>query len=136
MWLFTIATRRCATWRRRTKKDARPLGENDLVQLVDGDQSAQEALIARELQSRVRAAIARLPAKQREAIVLFEIEGWKVTDIAAALECAPATVKVHLHRARLRLRSQLADYVADDPKAEVATHDMPTCQAAHPRVVE
>ncbi|MCS6863061.1 MAG: hypothetical protein NZT92_22375, partial [Abditibacteriales bacterium] len=43
--------------------------------------------------------------------VLFELEGWKIKEIAEALGCAAGAVKTHLHRARIRLRKELSAYV-------------------------
>ncbi len=61
-----------------------------------------------EATRRARAALATLPAVQREAIVLFEIEGWLVEDIAAAQRVSPSAVKSRLARGRARLRTYYA----------------------------
>jgi RNA polymerase sigma-70 factor, ECF subfamily len=53
---------------------------------------------------RVRAALAILPVKQREAIVLFEIEGWKVHEIAVLQNVSTSAIKSQLVRGRDRLR--------------------------------
>jgi RNA polymerase sigma-70 factor (ECF subfamily) len=54
---------------------------------------------------RARLALAELPHEQREAIVLFEIEGWKVEEIAEVLGVSISAVKSRLVRGRERLRT-------------------------------
>lgn len=55
--------------------------------------------------ARARAALATLPADQREAIVLFEMEGWQVDEIAALQSVTASAVKSRLARGRDRLRA-------------------------------
>ena len=57
----------------------------------------------------VMLALKRLPPKQRAVFVLFYLEDRPATEIAELLEMAPATVSVHLHRARRKLRAILGD---------------------------
>lgn len=64
--------------------------------------SAEETLGAA---SRARLALAELPHDQREAIVLFEIEDWKVEEIAELLDVSVSAIKSRLARGRDRLRS-------------------------------
>jgi RNA polymerase sigma factor (sigma-70 family) len=64
--------------------------------------SAEETLGAA---SRARLALAELPHEQREAIVLFEIEQWKVEEIAELLDTSVSAIKSRLARGRERLRT-------------------------------
>lgn len=64
---------------------------------------------SRELQEAIDVALAKLPEKQRMALVLFTIEGWPQKDIAELLECSLETVKWNVFQARKRLRDQLGD---------------------------
>jgi RNA polymerase sigma factor (sigma-70 family) len=59
------------------------------------------------------AAVRRLPAAQRAAVVLFYYEDRPVAEIAQILGCAEATAKVHLHKARRRLAELLGEAVPD-----------------------
>jgi RNA polymerase sigma-70 factor (ECF subfamily) len=63
---------------------------------------------APEATRRAREALAKLPAVQREAIVLFEIEGWLVDEIAAVQGVSASAVKSRLARGRARLRDHYA----------------------------
>ena len=58
----------------------------------------------REQAERMSRALARLPEVQREAVVLFEIEGFGVEEIAAMQRVSASAVKSRLARGRTRLR--------------------------------
>lgn len=67
-------------------------------------------LLAREAQDQVQWAIAQLPLEYREALVLFELEGWSYQRIAEHLACREGTVKSRIFRARRKLRETLTPY--------------------------
>jgi RNA polymerase sigma-70 factor (ECF subfamily) len=69
---------------------------------ASGSASADDALAGSQ---RARIALATLPAEQRETIVLFEIEGMTIEEIAALHNTSISAVKSRLVRARDRLRS-------------------------------
>ena len=54
-------------------------------------------------------AVRRLPKRQAQALALHYLEDRPVKDIATVLECAEATVKVHLHRGRQALAAALGE---------------------------
>jgi RNA polymerase sigma-70 factor (ECF subfamily) len=54
-------------------------------------------------------ALARLTHRQRVAVVLADYAGWPHRQIAAVLGASVATVGVHVHRARGRLRELLQE---------------------------
>jgi len=64
-------------------------------------------------ESEVLAAVRELPTNQRAAVVLYYFEDRPVAEIADALDCAPATARVHLHKARQRLAALLQEEVDD-----------------------
>jgi RNA polymerase sigma-70 factor (ECF subfamily) len=79
--------------------------------------NAPERLAGADLpppRAEVLAAVRTLPTNQRVAVVLHYFEDRPVAEIADALGCAPATARVHLHKARQRLASQLNEEVTDD----------------------
>jgi RNA polymerase sigma-70 factor (ECF subfamily) len=51
--------------------------------------------------------VMRLPAKQREVILLYYYQELKVREIAALIKVPQATVSTHLARARARLKERL-----------------------------
>ena len=53
--------------------------------------------------------VGRLPGKQRAAIALHYLDDASIEEIAAVLDIAPSTARVHLHRARQTLRDRLEE---------------------------
>ena len=60
-----------------------------------------------ERRRQVLAALADLPAEQRAALVLVDMEGYPVAEAAEMLDCAVGTVKSRCSRGRARLAEQL-----------------------------
>src|SRR5579864_6046549 len=65
-------------------------------------------LTAQGTSTAVGAAVQSLPPLQREAVLLFEYEGFTLEEIARIVKADVGTVKSLLHRARERLRHALA----------------------------
>ena len=82
----------------------------------------------------VAAALATLPAEQRAALVLVDLQGWSVADAARVLECPVGTVKSRCARARARMAPLLAHLVgsAADGTGPGAVHVPPPATAATP----
>jgi len=53
-------------------------------------------------------ALQELPFEQRNCILLFDVEGYDYTEIAAIMRVEVGTVKSRIHRGRLALRGALA----------------------------
>jgi RNA polymerase sigma-70 factor, ECF subfamily len=58
-------------------------------------------------------ALDALPPNQRAAVILHDEEGYATAEIGRLIGIAPATVRVHLHRGRKRLRALLATEEVD-----------------------
>lgn len=76
-------------------------------------------LLDAELSQAVRSAIENLPPLQREALLLFEYEELRLNEIAIVVGADVGTVKARLHRARQRLKRQLAPYFKSNAEAPV-----------------
>ena len=63
-----------------------------------------------EISSAVESAVAGLPHLQQVALVLFQYEGLALEEIAHIVGTDVGTVKSRLHRARERLRRELAPF--------------------------
>src|SRR6476620_5555022 len=61
-----------------------------------------------------RAALAKLPADQREALILVGASGFSYDDAAAICGCAVGTIKSRVNRARTRLAELLSIDTADE----------------------
>jgi RNA polymerase sigma-70 factor, ECF subfamily len=78
---------------------------------VAARQEPLRRLLDEELATMVKEAILSLPPLQREALVLYEYEGFSLNEIAGITEVEVGAVKGRLFRARERLKSILGPYV-------------------------
>lgn len=107
-WLHRVAMNLAVSDHRRRGAERRALGRVASRALVDaqpGDDGADEGP--------VRAALARLPERQRIAIVLRYLLDLPVADVAEVLELSPGAVRALTFRAVEALRADLA--FADPP---------------------
>ena len=113
-WLHRIVVNACLDRLRRRKvrlADALPDETHTTPDALREPGSASPEALAElsERRGRVLAALATLPADQRAAIVLVDLQGHSVDEAAAVLEVAPGTVKSRCSRGRARLAPLLAD---------------------------
>lgn len=100
-WLHRIVVNACLDRARR--RQAHPT-----VPLIDVDASAGvvtgvSAHADADTTLTVRAALAQLPPEQRVALVLLDMQGYSVSEIAAMLGVAEGTIKSRCARGRARL---------------------------------
>lgn len=79
--------------------------------LVDWTGLPSDELEHKELAERLEEAINQLPPDYRTVLVLRDIEGVSTEEACEVLNLSVAALKSRLHRARLFLRKQVADYV-------------------------
>ena len=91
LWVHRVAVRLAIAAAKQARRQGRSPLEADLVA---GPPDPDLDLIQQ---------VAKLPAGQRAAIVLYYFEDRPVAEVADILHCSSATVKVHLHRGRNRL---------------------------------
>ena len=77
------------------------------------------------------AALATLPADQRAALVLVDMEGYPVAEVAEMLDCAVGTVKSRCSRGRARL-AELLGVLAPGRDPDHAAPGNPDPTAARP----
>jgi RNA polymerase sigma-70 factor (ECF subfamily) len=76
----------------------------------------EQAAIADDRRRALLAALATLPVEQRAALVLVDMEGHSVAEVAAMLDCAEGTVKSRCARGRARLATLLRDRLGPSPE--------------------
>jgi RNA polymerase sigma-70 factor (ECF subfamily) len=121
-WIYRI-TFNAAMSRLRTVKYQR--SQNDDVPVITGDGDdainprlevadwsglADEAVYRSQLRKRAFSAILALPAIYRAPVMLRDIQGMSTEEASAVLKVKDQTLKSRLHRGRLILRKQLADF--------------------------
>jgi RNA polymerase sigma-70 factor, ECF subfamily len=96
---------------RREELDIRALPDESLAELasrlVTTSTSPSQRLLRKEVQHRMRAALERLPVRDREVLELRHLEQLSVAETAAVLGVSQAAVKTRHLRALERLRDLL-----------------------------
>ncbi len=77
---------------------------------ADWSEMADEQLFKQQLRKRMFSAILALPAIYRAPVMLRDIQGMSTEEASAMLRVKDQTLKSRLHRGRLMLRKQLADF--------------------------
>ena len=115
-WLYRIAFNVAITQRRRRRPTVSMdhLRETSHIEPVDCEDDPAEALDRKERCRQVRAAIARLAEEHRAVLVLREIDGCCYETISEILDLPIGTVRSRLHRARLQLREELKEMLANE----------------------
>jgi RNA polymerase sigma-70 factor (ECF subfamily) len=91
----------------------RPFNEEGHEGLISASSSgSDEPGVQTELRSALSSALSELPAHYRAVMVLHDIEGLSMAEVADALAISVGTAKSRAHRARLSLRKRLAMFAA------------------------
>ena len=115
---FNAAMSRLRTARYRQSQDddrrvASPDREESLAaarDVADLSDMADDRILRSQLRRRVFRAILALPAIYRAPVMLRDIQGMSTEEASAMLRVKDQTLKSRLHRGRLILRKQLADF--------------------------
>lgn len=110
-WLYRVAVRQCLLCRRRLGR-GRKLTENFARQVrpreADPAPDPLGWLLADERRQQIRAALRRLAPRDAEMLLLKYTEDWSYHQLAEHLGISHSAVESRLHRARARLRQELA----------------------------
>ncbi len=103
-WLYRVTLNLCQDRLRRRRP------QETWVEEVHGDATPGpgEWLARREREALLARALAELPERQREALVLFHYEGLSQTEAARVMEISVDALESLLARARRQLRARLA----------------------------
>lgn len=112
-WLLTIATRLALDSRKRRRLDTTPLdgGSSPALEGVSTAATPEQALEQQRLGIALAEAAATLPDDQRAALILAELHGLSIAEIAMAVETPENTVKTRLFRARTKMRELLSGWL-------------------------
>lgn len=120
-WLIRVAMNQCLDRLRRSGREA---PEDAAPERADDAPAADERMEADEQAVVVRAAVAGLPERQRQAIILSHYEEMSNIEIADIMETSVEAVESLLGRGRRQLRVQLAMMLAPpaDERASLNAH--------------
>jgi RNA polymerase sigma-70 factor (ECF subfamily) len=110
-WLYRLAVRHSLLYRRKQGR-RRKLIDRYAQRYRPSEADNRQAdpldwLLNEERRSLVRAAMARLPKRDAEILLLKYTEDWSYRALAEHLGASESAVETRLHRARQRLRTQL-----------------------------
>lgn len=116
-WLLQIATNE-ARLKRRSRHDGLYDSLDEMQQglddgfmphdFADWRDIPSETLERKEVRQAVAMALHKLPEIYREIFILRDVEGFSISECCEMLRISEEAVKVRSHRARLRIREQLA----------------------------
>lgn len=105
-WIYRIAVNTCYDQLRRQKRRrADPIPDH----LDPADHSAEEAVDSAGLRPEIERALAAIPEDFRSAVILSDIEGLGLTEVAEILGIPVGTVKSRVFRGRRLLAQQLGN---------------------------
>jgi RNA polymerase sigma-70 factor (ECF subfamily) len=121
-WLYRIAANAAYQKLRARRGMAREIALDDVLPSLDGDgrhfepmadwsERVDERALTGELREVLERAIEGLPPDYRTALVMHDVEGLSNPDIAETLGISLPAVKSRVHRSRLWVRKQLAEYM-------------------------
>ncbi|GAB3775039.1 RNA polymerase sigma-70 factor (ECF subfamily) [Nocardioides ginsengisegetis] len=121
-WLHRVVVNACLDRIRAARvRRADPLPDDleeygnrgSLASATDAAEDPADLSVRDERRRAVLAALHSLPAEQRAALVLVDMEGYPVAEVAVMLDCAVGTVKSRCSRGRARL-AELLDVLRPD----------------------
>jgi RNA polymerase sigma-70 factor (ECF subfamily) len=109
-WLLTIMRRAEINRHRRRRPHLLDDPDTDLDRLTSAGavESPEELVIGESFDEVVGAALAALPDKHQQVVHLVDLGGLSYAEAAEVLDVPEGTVMSRLHRARKRIRTQLA----------------------------
>jgi RNA polymerase sigma-70 factor, ECF subfamily len=121
-WLYRIAANAAYQKLRARRSKAHEIAMDDVLPafddagrhfepMADWSDRVDEQALQGELRQVLGAAIDELPPDYRTALVMHDVEGLSNPDIAEALGISLPAVKSRVHRSRLFVRKQLAEYM-------------------------
>lgn len=116
-WLYRIATNLCIERRRSARPAPLPLDAPGVQEMLCVPMPGSDPVAVAErrfTEEAIAATIRELPAHHRAVVVLRDVEGLSYDEMAHALGCSVAAVKVRLHRARELLRKRLRSLLLED----------------------
>jgi RNA polymerase sigma-70 factor (ECF subfamily) len=121
-WLSRMIVNQCHSHRFKRSRTAME-STDEMVEISEPDVMWQnphagnprKVLMRKEIQADINEAIRELPPRQRSAIVLFEVEGFSIREIAGTMKCSEGAVKFNIHQARKKLKLSLRQYVRQRP---------------------
>ncbi len=89
-------------------------GEEGFQPAEEPERRPDRIFLYKELEGKVNEALGKIPADQRMALILREVEGLSYQEIADSMGCSIGTVMSRLHYGRKRMQDLLKHYVTQE----------------------
>ena len=115
-WLYRVASNSALSkYRSRKRRQSRESGmQDDVLTALPASGSVEETAGARIEVQALEAALARLPEQHRTVIVLRDVYGMNIEEVAAQLGISETAAKVRVHRARKKLKDMIFEGEGDE----------------------
>jgi len=105
-WLYRIAVNEAMQRMRRRQLELRPIDDAAAPASAPAEESE-----LREQSAFLLARLRALPPDLRVAVVLRDVEGLSNSEVASALSLSVPAAKSRIHRGRMQLRAEYADWL-------------------------
>ena len=106
-WLYRVTVNLCHDVGRKRRPS---VAVEDVPELVSGAADPQQSLTGAERQRVLEMSLGALSAKEREALVLRDLEGLTTEEVARVLGSSEATVRSQISKARVKMRDFVERY--------------------------
>lgn len=104
-WLYRMTVNICHDIRRRRKQE---ISLDGAIEMFDLSPSAEETTVLREQRELVLAALGKLTDREREVIVLRDLEGLSTAQVAEITGSLETTVRSQISMGRVKIRNYVA----------------------------
>jgi len=112
-WLLRVTRNLCYDLLRRRRSHLTaagpPADEEEAAEIASAEPDAEARMQATDFRRCLRDALEEIGEPYRTVVMLREVQGWTHREISESLGVPEATVRVHLHRGRQRLRGILRE---------------------------
>ena len=125
-WIYRITANAAYQRRRRDARLRNEISLDDVLPsfhedgrhadpIIDWSTKLDDPAVQTELRGALTSALEELPDHYRAVIVLHDVEGLSMAEVAGCLDITVATAKSRAHRARLLLRRRLGGLISGAP---------------------
>jgi RNA polymerase sigma-70 factor (ECF subfamily) len=112
-WLYRVALNLSVDHLRKLTSRGHSVDITRLDESSHSDHTPDTLFAMKEKQQRLVRLMQKLSRKQQRVLVLRDLENFTVEEIASIINCRQSTVRVHLARARLKLRGLIEQQAPD-----------------------
>ena len=117
-WLFRIAHNTALDFLRRRNRQQALHGDQEVDMVAD----PLDAVTSRQIAGASLRTFMRLPVAQRSSVILMDVLGCSLQEMAKVMDCSLAAAKAALYRGRTQLRA-FADEPEDAPQQKLSVSD-------------